>query len=121
MKVLRFLIALSFACCAISVAAQTTPPSLDGVVVDRGSNAPLQNATLELRGVSDATRHHIAVSSGTGQFVFRGVAAGSYSLSVVRAGYLQIHYGQRGPNGAPTPLMIPAGQRVSGIRLAMIR
>jgi Carboxypeptidase regulatory-like domain len=121
MKVLRFLIALSFTCCAVSIAAQTTSPSLDGVVVDLGSNAPLQNATLELRGVSDSTRRYIAVSSGTGQFVFRGVAAGNYSLSVVRAGYLQIQYGQRGPNGSPATLMISASQRVSGLRLAMIR
>jgi len=121
MKALRFFIALSLACCAVSIAAQTIPPSLDGVVVDMGSNAPLQNATLELRGVSDSTKRYVAVSSGMGQFVFRGVAAGNYSLNVVRAGYLQIQYGQRGPNGSPATLTIPAGQRVSGIRLAMIR
>ena len=64
------------------------------------SNASLQSATLELRGVLDSMKRYIAVSSGTGQFVFRGVAGGNYSLSVVRAGYLQIQYGQRGPNGS---------------------
>ena len=77
MKALRFFIALTLTCCAVSIAAQTVPPSLDGVVVDMRSNAPLQNATLELHAAADSTKRYVAVSSGMGQFVFRGVAAGN--------------------------------------------
>ena len=120
MKPIRFLAALSFAWFGVSIPAQTITPSLDGVVIDMGSNTPLHNATLELRGVSDSTRRYVAVSSAMGQFVFRGVAAGNYSLTVVRAGYLQAGYGQRGPNASPGTLRI-AGQRVTGIRVAMMR
>ena len=72
MKPIRFLAALSFAWFGVSIPAQTITPSLDGVVIDMGSNTPLHNATLELRGVSDSTRRYVAVSSAMGQFVFRG-------------------------------------------------
>src|SRR5688572_21191565 len=113
-------ITLSFTFFAFSYVAQA-PPSLDGTVVEMGTNNALANATLELRNAQDQTRRYLAISSGAGQFVFRGVPAGSYALTVARQGYLHAGYGQRGPNGAGSTLTIPAGQRVSGIRVPMMR
>jgi hypothetical protein len=121
MRPLRLLAAVLFLLCVLSVAAQVSAPSLEGIVVEMGSNTALPNSTLELRSVQDATKRYLAVSSGTGQFVFRGVPSGNYALTVTRGGYLHAEYGQRGPHGTGSVLTIPAGQRVSGVRLSMMR
>src|SRR5688572_15696148 len=105
---------------ALSIAAQS-PPSVAGIVVEMGSNTALPNATLELRSRQDQARRYLAVSSGTGQFVFRDVPAGNYGLTVTRQGYLSAQYGQRGPNSPAGTLVIAPGQRIQVPRLQLMK
>ena len=125
MKKLRFallllLMALMFTVRA-AVAVQTPAVSLQGLVLESGSNNPISNATLELAATGGvAAARALAVSSNDGGFVFRGLRPGQYSLTVSRSGYLRTQYGQYGPNSPASTVNI-TGQGVVNVRLPMLR
>jgi hypothetical protein len=54
-------------------------------------------------------------------FLFVAVPAGQYRIVATRPGYVNAEYGQRWPNGAGTPLTIPAGRAVSNIPVPMLQ
>ena len=122
MKIVRYALTLLMVLMAGAAAAFQTPAvSLQGVVVELGTNNPLSNATLELRlAGSDAPARALAVSTNNGQFVFRGVRPGQYALTASRSGYLRTQYGQRGPNGVASMVTI-SGQQAVNVRLSMMR
>jgi len=59
-----------------------TPPttSLQGIIVDGNTNAPIGGAKIVLNGVSHTT-------DATGKFVFSPVAAGAYIVTISASGY----------------------------------
>lgn len=103
----------------IGVAQQRTV-SFNGSVVDAASNLPLPRTTLELRPVGgNPTQAYPGLSNDDGQFVFRNIPAGNYTLTAARNGYVRTDFGQRGPNGKGVPLSLSANQQPPQVRIAM--
>ncbi len=100
--------------------AQQPLASLEGTVVETGTGVPLPKSSIELRSM-DSDRRYPIVSGDRGQFVFRGVTAGRYALIASHNGYMHSEYGQRGPNGYGSNIVLAAGEKRSGIRLVMTR
>ena len=93
--------------------------SLQGRVVVWGTNEPIGKASIELRRADNVV--YGATTNGDGVFVFASVPAGQYRVVATRPGYVNAEYGQRWPNGAGTPLTLPAGQAVSNVPIPMLR
>jgi hypothetical protein len=124
MKILRCalpLLLMVFMVMAGAATVQTPAVSLQGLVLESGSNNPISNATLELVATGGvAAARALAVSSNDGGFTFRGQRPGQYSLTVTRSGYLRAQYGQHGPN-SPASMITINGQGVVNVRLPMLR
>ena len=78
MKILRCALPFILVVLAERAAAvQTLAVSLQGVVLEAGSNNPISNATLELISTGGvASVRALAVSSNDGGFAFRGLRPG---------------------------------------------
>ena len=100
--------------------AQTPPASVEGTVVELGTNTPLSKATLDLRSVTDTAVRYPAVTSDNGRFVIRNIPPGQYTVSASRTGYVRSQYGQRGPNGNAAILTVEPGKSFSGVRISMM-
>jgi hypothetical protein len=122
MKILRFALPLLLMVMVGVVAAVQTPAiSMQGLVLESGSNNPISNATLELVSTGGgASVRSLGVSSNDGGFTFRGLRPGQYALTVSRAGYLRAQYGQYGPN-SPASMITIGGQGMVNVRLPMLR
>ena len=119
------------------------PASLDGVVVNFGTDVPIAKADVELRRIADpgaapappqnlpgglvfagappaAPASPMFTTSADGKFSFKNIPPGNYRLYVTRAnGHIPGEYGQRSPVGTGTPLTLSSGQSLSNVRLSM--
>jgi hypothetical protein len=94
------------------LAQQPRVGSIEGIVVQAGTPQPVARAVVELTGSREA--EPVAVTTDTdGKFQFRNVAAGPYSLTVSRDGYLERRSGN-------STLTVQAGQTAKDIRLTLI-
>jgi protocatechuate 3,4-dioxygenase beta subunit len=93
---------------------QAGTASINGVVVLAGSGAPARRARVALSGDSLRTVRSV-MTDDLGRYAFPGLAAGRFTLSASKPGYLGVTYGQRTPgSGRPgTPLQLDDGQRLS--------
>jgi hypothetical protein len=96
-----------------------SPASIEGVVLEQGTNNALPRVTLDLRAVDNPNNRYPAVTTGEGKFSFRNVLPGRYALVAARAGYVRAEYGQRGPNSTAAVLEVRAGQAVRDVRISM--
>ena len=111
----------------VALLAQSAPATVDGIVIKMGSGEPLAGARVELHpersDVPDGPEPpetYTATTSQDGRFVLNGVVPGPYRLIATRnGGYVPAEYGQRRPTGQGIPFELSAGQRMSGIQLAM--
>jgi protocatechuate 3,4-dioxygenase beta subunit len=111
--------------------AQQNSIALSGVVIESGTNKPLPRVSLELRPYTQtppavtspvapvAGARYPGMTNENGQFTFRNIPPGQYSLTASRNGYVHADYGQRGPNGKSLTLTVTAGQTQNGIQLVM--
>jgi hypothetical protein len=98
---------------------QARPASIEGVVLRGGTSEPVSRAVVELK--SDRLAQPMAMATAAdGKFQFGNLAPGRYRITVTRTGFLPGSYGQRGPNGTGTELVIEAGQSLRDIRLSII-
>jgi hypothetical protein len=86
-------------------AASPAAASLAGQVVDHATNLPLAGAAVALSGAGTAS----VLTDGDGRFGASGLAAGTYSAQVTRAGY----------NGASASYTLFAGQTLDAGRIAL--
>ena len=111
-----------------AVVSQAVPPApppnappptglIVGRVLDGSTNRPIAGAVVSLDGgaigpASPGRTVPRALTSSSGQFVFRKVPKGSYQLRATRAGYADGSYGQRRPGGVSGSLALADAQRV---------
>jgi Carboxypeptidase regulatory-like domain len=121
---------------AIALGSQTaqpqSPPStglIVGRVVDAASGRPVGGVVVSLNGGNApvapspqaAAGQPRAMTNANGQFVFRKLAKGSYSLTAARPGYVPGAYGRRSPGGTPAQLQLEEGQRVGDVVIPIWR
>lgn len=115
-----------------SPGAQTGPPqtqeqplkdeeycTVEGVVIDARTQAPLRKASVVLVGGGEASRGGAgALSEASGRFVVEKVPPGRYQLMVRRNGYASAP-GMGGGGGNPATLTLAPGQHLKGIVLRL--
>ncbi len=71
------------------LSSEAAGADLQGVVVRAGGTEPVTKANITLQDISENSRTFTTVASDAGKFIFRGVPAGKYELTVTRTGYVQ--------------------------------
>lgn len=103
---------------------QTLPSAATGLilgrVVDAGNGQPISGAIVSLQG-PPATGAPRALTNARGQFVFRNLPKGGFSMNVTRPGYLDGAYGRHRPGGTTATLQLDEGGRVGDVVLQMWR
>jgi hypothetical protein len=126
--------ALLIALCLMTAAhAQQQAPARDSAGVPRRATAilegmvttpdatprPIRRARVSLAG-SDG-RAGVTTTDDEGRFTFEGLAPGRYTLSVTKPGYIRAAFGARRVDGPGTPITLSAGQRLTGVTIALSR
>jgi protocatechuate 3,4-dioxygenase beta subunit len=125
------LLVFLFSACALAQqptpeeqAAQEKPPeancSVRGMVVRAQGGDPIKGARVALvkRG-EDAQNYH-TTSNVEGTFTFNNVVPGTYSLAVLKNGFVPQRYGQKKPRDQGTPLALAAGQKVHDLVFRLV-
>ena len=102
------------------IAQVSNTSRVQGRVLERGTEVPLSNATIELRRAGGAGGAlQVATSGKGGEFVFRNVAPGEYRIAAARDGYVRSEYGQRSPAGTGTRFTIAPSQQLENFRVLL--
>lgn len=91
-----------------------------GFVVAADSGAPLRRALVRVNS-SDGRSGGMTTTDADGRFEVTELLAGRYSVSVTKAGYVTMQYGQRRPEQQGTMLDILDGQLVEKIAFSLPR
>ena len=104
--------------------APSTPSGtavVSGIVTTEGEKpVPLRRARIVLSN-ADIRFSRTIVTDDTGQFTFRNVPAGRFTLSAVKEAFVDAAYGARRPGGQGTPLTIADGAEHTGLVLRLQR
>jgi len=102
-------------------AARQSTAVLSGVVVSTDEPpTPVRRAIVTVTGGGIET-NTAAVTDAEGRFVISGLPAGELRVSAAKAGYVSTEYGARRPGAPGTPIAVPAGGRVTDVRITLAR
>jgi len=85
--------------------------SIRGAVTTVGSGAPIRGA--EVRVATSGSYSRLTTTDGDGRFELSNLPAGEYKMTVSRAGFSSLQFGQRRPFEAPTPIDLSEGESVT--------
>ena len=100
-------------------AAAAAGATIRGRVTAAANGQPLHRVRVTLNG--GAQNAPTGVTDLRGEFEIADVPPGTYTMSLARAGYLTVLYGQKRPREAGRPIVVRAGEPVEKIDLAMQR
>ena len=92
--------------------------SINGLVTAADTGAPVRGAEVRLSSRSSYNR--LATTDGDGVFSMRDLPSGEYQLTVSRAGFTPLIFGQRRPLETPTPINLSEGESFTA-NLALTR
>ncbi len=91
-----------------------------GVVLAADTGTPIRRA--QVRAVANGIRENrLATTDAQGRFEFKELAAGRYTLSASKGGFVGLQYGQRRPSESGTPLEIGESQVLDKLVIALPR
>jgi hypothetical protein len=94
---------------------------ITGVVVTTDATPqPVRRAIVTVSGGPLALSLS-AITDDEGRFEITDVPSGRFTISASRASYVTIAYGASAPGRAGVPIVVEAGQRLTGIRLLLAR
>jgi hypothetical protein len=91
-----------------------------GRVLAADTGRPVKGARVNL-SAPELPGGRAMLSDDLGQFQLIDLPAGRYTLSVSKAGFVQLSYGQRRPLQAGTPLQLADGQEIKDIEFRLPR
>lgn len=98
---------------------ESPPPTGTGLILGRviyaGGETPVPGSIVVLSGGPITAPGIRALTDRNGQFVFRRVPKGTYSVVAYKGGHLQGAYGRRRPEGPMQQLELDDGQRAGAI------
>jgi hypothetical protein len=95
--------------------------AVSGVVLTTDEpRLPVRRAIVSVTGSDRDVGHH-AITDDNGEFEISALPAGRYRLAAKRSGFVTIAYGASRPEWPGTDLALSAGQRQSGLTLALAR
>ena len=95
-------------------ATPTGTARLRGRVVAAQTGLPLRRAQVTAFSAEGQTRR-VATTDAEGRYEFAELPAGRFTVSAMKAGYVQQQYGQRRPFEAGTPVLIADGETTERI------
>jgi protocatechuate 3,4-dioxygenase beta subunit len=107
--------------------ARDTRPAATGTAVIRGrvfaadTGRPLRRARITVSGPELGTEPRQTSTNLEGRYELRDLPAGRFTLTVARAGYLQLRYGQRRPLEQAKPLQVLDKQLLDNIDFSLPR
>jgi hypothetical protein len=93
---------------------------LSGRVVDADTRTPVRRAVVRLTSPR-LPRRLTARADLSGRFAFTDLPEGQYTLTAGKAGYLTLEFGQRRPFEPGRRLQVNAGQKLTGVDVALPR
>src|SRR5262245_30633774 len=95
------LLAIAGVVCVLPALAQQpdSPGLILGRVVDATNGSPVSSAVVRLMNEAGAVVGPGLLTGPDGRFVFAPVAAGVFTITAERAGYLDGQYGKKRPSG----------------------
>ena len=87
MRLGKWLLWLCLAAFSPAIFAQQSGVEIKGTIVEQGSNAPIEQATVRLLSVTDSAMVRGVVSSKNGSFSLKNVKKGNYLLHVTFVGF----------------------------------
>jgi hypothetical protein len=94
-----------------------------GRVIDGATGAPVGAAVVAIagRGLPAAQAPTRVQAGADGQFFFRDLAGGSYSVTATKPGWIAGAYGRRRPGGGTLPIDLAAGERRGNVTILLWR
>jgi hypothetical protein len=102
---------------------QKTPEvscSVRGIVVREQGGEPIKGARVALAKRSETGENYHSTTSADGAFTFIDVVPGTYSLAVLKNGFVPQRYGQKKSKDGGVPLALRAGQKVQDIVFRLV-
>lgn len=98
---------------------QTGTARVRGRVLAAAGSAPLRRAQVSLTAVDTPQLRRATTTDADGRYELVDLPAGRYQLTVTKAGYVTMQYGQRRPFEPGTPIGVRDGETVSSIDFAL--
>jgi len=93
---------------------------IKGTVTSAEGGRPLRRAQIRVTA-PELSQPRTTSTNPQGNYEFKDLPAGRYTITVSRNGHLQLQYGQRRPGEPPKPLQITEGQLVEKLDFALPR
>lgn len=101
-------------------AAATGTAVLRGTVVAADTGTPVRRALVRAMS-AEPPDNGVATTDEQGRFEIANLAGGRYSVSVSKAGFLSVNYGQRRPNERGTPVEVAPGATIEKLMVGLPR
>ena len=92
---------------------------ISGRVVDGQTGQALSRARVVATAREAGGRRHAAQTDRSGRYVLSDLAAGRFTVTVSKPGYVTLSYGQRRPRQPSTPVQVIAGEHLENLDLAL--
>lgn len=93
---------------------------LRGQVVAADTGSPIRRAQVRVSS-PDARDGRIATTDAQGRFELKELAAGRYTMTASKGGFVSLQYGQRRPSESGTPIELGDGQTIDKLAIALPR
>ena len=101
--------------------AQTTgSATLSGRVLTGDTGAVVKRARVRLAGQDTRDRRTVQTDD-TGRYLFTDLEAGRYTVTVSKAGFITLAYGQTHPRQPALPIQVDAGRQLRNVDIALRR
>jgi Carboxypeptidase regulatory-like domain len=94
--------------------------ALRGQVVAADTGTPIRRAQVRV-SAQNVREARVTITDGQGRFEIRDLAAGRYTLTASKGGFVTLQYGQRRPGESGTPLELAEGQALDKLLVGLPR